>query len=167
MIGEMDLIPKLEIGLFNGWILLCSIFLIVCILRLTFPKDVVARIWDKSYRRKRQKIHIYIGSMLAFICVALIIFTPLKIGTNIFILGFILYSVGLTGFIIAFFNFKNTPPDQLVTRGLYRISRHPQELMFFLSFLGICIAIGSWLALFIQIISSVFLHARILAEEKA
>jgi len=78
-----------------------------------------------------------------------------------------LFALGLAGFVIALFNFKNAPLDQPVTRGLYRISRHPQQLMFFISFLGICVAIGSWLALFIQIVSSLFLHSRILAEEKA
>jgi protein-S-isoprenylcysteine O-methyltransferase Ste14 len=33
--------------------------------------------------------------------------------------------------------------------------------------IGICITIGSWLVLFIVIISSLFLHSRDLAEEKA
>ena len=65
------------------------------------------------------------------------------------------------------FNFKNTPLDQPVTRGLYGISRHPQVLMLFISGFGICIAIGSWLALFVAIISSLFLRSRDLAEEKA
>jgi len=164
---EMELIPALEIGWLNGWILVFLLYLTYGILLVTFPKDVVARLYDKSGRGKRQKVFIYIGSLLAFIYFGLIIFTPLKIGYNVFILGIILYALGLAGFVIALFNFKNPLLDQPVTRGLYRISRHPQQLMFFISFLGICIAIGSWPALFIQIISSLFLHSRILAEEKA
>ena len=73
----------------------------------------------------------------------------------------------MAGFVIALLNFKKTPFDQPVTRGLYRISRHPQQLMFFISFFGICIAIGSWLALLILIISKFFGHFRTLEEEKA
>jgi protein-S-isoprenylcysteine O-methyltransferase Ste14 len=141
--------------------------LIYGILLWSFPKDVVARLYDKSRRTRRQKFVACIGSVLAFIYFVLIIFTPLKIGSSVFIPGIILFALGLAGFVIALFNFKNAPLDRLVTGGLYRISRHPQQLMFFISFLGICIAIGSWLALFIQIISSLFLHFRILAEEKA
>ena len=163
----MELIPALDIGWLNGWILLCLVYLTYGILLLAFPKDVVARLYDKSWRTKRQKTFIRVGSLLAFVYFVLIIFTPLKIGSNVFILGTFLFVFGLAGFVIALFNFKNAPLDRLVTGGLYRISRHPQQLMFFISFLGICIAIGSWLALFIQIISSVFLHFRILAEEKA
>jgi len=167
MIVEMGLIPKLEIGWLNGWILICLVYLIYGILLIIFPKDVVVRLYDKSGRGKRQKIFIYIGSLLAFVYFVLIIFTPLKIGSNVFIIGIILFALGLSGFIIALFNFKNAPRNQPITRGLYRISRNPQQFMFFISFFGICIAIGSWLALFIQIISSLFLHFRILAEEKA
>jgi len=164
---EMELIPALEIGWLNGWILVCLLYLIYGISLWAFPKDVVARLYNKSGRRKRQKVFIYIGSLLAFVYFFLIIFTPLKIGANVFIPGIILFALGLAGFVIALFNFKKTPPDQPVTKGLYRISRHPQQLMFLISFFGICIAIGSWLALFIQIISSLFLQSRILAEEKA
>ena len=163
----MELIPAPKIGWLNGWILICLLYLIYGILLKVFPKDVVTRLYDKSGRGKRQKVLIYIGGLLAVFYFVLIIFTPLKIGSTVFLIGITLFALGLAGFIIALFNFKNTPPSQPVIRGLYRISRHPQLLMFFISFSGVCIAIGSYLALFIQIISSLFLHFRILSEEKA
>jgi protein-S-isoprenylcysteine O-methyltransferase Ste14 len=162
----MEPVPALEIGWLNGWILICLLYLIYGILLCAFPKDVVVRLYDKSGRSKRQRSFVYVGSLLAFVYFVLIILTPLKIGADVFIIGTSLYVLGLAGFIIALFNFKNAPHDQPVIRRLYRISRHPQQLMFFIAFLGICIAIGSWLALFIQIMSSLFIHYRVLAEEK-
>ena len=165
----MELIPTLKIGWFNGWILLCLIYLIFGLLLILFPKDVVSRLYNynRSSWNKTQRAFYIIGKLLALVCLVLIIFTPLKIRANIFIPGIILFAFGLAGFIIALFNFKNTPLDQSVTRGLYRISRHPQVLMLFIMSIGICIAIGSWLVLFIMIVSSLFLHFRDLAEEKA
>jgi len=165
----MELIPTLEIGLLNGWILLCLVYSIFGILLILFPKDVVSRLYnyDRSSWSKTQRAFYIIGKLLALVCLFLIIFTPLKIGANIFIPGIILFALGLAGFIIALFNFKNTPLDQPVTRGLYRISRHPQVLMLFIMSIGICITIGSWLVLFIIIISSLFLQSRDLAEEEA
>lgn len=163
----MEIFPTLVIGWLNGWVLICLIYLIYGVLLWVFPKDVVARLYDKSGRTKRHKISIYLGSLMAFINFILIIFTPLQIGSSVFITGIFLYALGLAGFIIALYNFKNAPHDRPATEGLYRISRNPQQLMFFISILGVCIAIGSWLALFIQIISTLFLHSRILAEEKA
>jgi len=165
----MELISTLKIGWLNGWILLCLIYLIFGILLMAFPKDIVARLYnyDRSGWSKTQRAFYVIGKLLALVCLVLIIFTPLKIRANIFIPGIILFALGLAGFITSLFNFKNTPLDQPITRGLYRISRHPQVLMLFIMSIGICITIGSGLVLFIVIISSLFLHSRDLAEEKA
>lgn len=162
----MEIIPALEIGLLNGWILLCLLCLMQVIFFTLFPKDVRARLLDRSGWSKTQIAVTVIGKLFVFVCIVLIIFTPLKIGTNVFIIGTILFALGLVGLIIALFNFKNTPSDQPVTGGLYRISRHPQLFMIFILFLGICISIGSWLALLILIISRLFLHFGILGEEK-
>jgi protein-S-isoprenylcysteine O-methyltransferase Ste14 len=163
----MELFPAPEIGLLNGWLLIGALYLAYGVLLLFFPKDVVARLYDKSGRTKRQKSIIYAGALFASILFCLLIFTPLKIGSNVFILGIIIYALGLAGFIAALFNFKNTPRGRPATRGLYKISRNPQQVMFFVTFIGVCVAIGSWLALLIQLVSSLFLHTRILAEEKA
>jgi protein-S-isoprenylcysteine O-methyltransferase Ste14 len=136
----MELIPTLKIGWLNGWVLLVILYLIFGILLLAFPKDMRARLYeyDRSNWGKTQRVFYVIGKLLALVCLVLIIFTPLKIGANIFIPGIILFALGLAGFIIALFNFKNTPLDQSVTRGLYRISRHPQVLMLFIMSIGIC-----------------------------
>lgn len=163
----MDLFPELEIGWKNGWLLIVLLYATYSILLMVFPKDVVARLYDKSGRSKRHKIHILMGGILSFAYFVLITFTPLKIGSTVFIPGLIVFILGLAGFVIALFNFKNVPLDKLATKGLYRISRHPQQLAFFIAFMGICIAIGSWSALFVQLLSSIFLHQRVLAEEYA
>jgi len=163
----MELNPSLATGWLNGWILICLLYMVYGILLVVFPKDTVARLYDKSGRSKRHRIIIIAGSFLTLVYFALIIFTPLKITSGVFVTGIILYILGLAGFVIALFNFKNAPLDKPATIGLYKISRHPQQFMFFVTFAGICIAIGSWLALFIQIVSSLLLHFRVVAEEKA
>jgi len=163
----MELVPVLEIGWLNGWIPLGLLCLAEGLLLKTFPKDVVARLFDRSGWDRRQRAFTVIGKLFSLACIVLIIFTPLQIGSSVFSFGMILYALGLVGLIIAIFDFKNTPLDQPVTGGLYRISRHPQILMLFVLFLGICFAIGSWLALFMLMISKLFQHFGILAEEEA
>ena len=166
---ELDFFPTLEIGWLNGWILLCLFYLIYGIVILTFPKDVRTKFFYYNRFRwsKKQLVFYAIGKVSVIVYLVLIIFTTLKIGTIVFILGIILFLLGLVGFIIVLSNFKNMPHNQPATKGLYRISRHPQVLMLFISGLGICIAIGSWFALFILIISKYFGHVRTLAEEEA
>ena len=163
----MELIPSLEIGWLNGWIPLCLLCVVEGLLLKTFPRDVVARLFDRSGWDKRQAVFMVIGKLFSLACLVLIIFTPLQIGSSVFFLGMILYTLGLVGLIVAILDFKNTPLDQPVTGGLYRISRHPQIVMLFVLFLGMCLAIGSWLALFMLMLSRLFQHFGILAEEKA
>lgn len=163
----MELIPEPRLGWLNGWILLGFLYLVFGILMATFPKDVVKRLYDKYDWSPRPSVLRVTGKLLAFVCFGLITLTPLKVGDNVLILGGILFTLGLSGLIIALFNFKNTPFDQPVIGGLYKLSRNPQIIAFTISLLGICIAIGSWVATFILITTQFFSHSRILAEESA
>ena len=52
----MKLIPALEIGWLNGWILLAFEFLIQGFLLLIFPKDVVSRLFDRSGWSMKQRV---------------------------------------------------------------------------------------------------------------
>ncbi len=162
----MELFPTLEIGWFNGWILLALEFLIQGLLLLIFPKEVVSRLFDRSGWSKKQRGFTILGKVFSLACLILIFLTPLKINSRVFIGGLILYAVGLAGLVIAMLNFKDTSLDQPVTKGVYKLSRHPQIVSLFVLFLGICIAIGSWLALFALVISKLLQHFGILAEEE-
>lgn len=51
----MELIPALESGWLNGWILLSLLCLIEGILLWVFPKDVVARLFDRSGWSRMQR----------------------------------------------------------------------------------------------------------------
>ena len=165
----MELIPILELGWLNGWVLLALLYLIYCFSLLTFRRNVRVRLfkYDRSRWSKTQRLFRVIAVLVILIVFFLIIFAPLKTGSVVFIPGIILFGLGLAGFITAIFNFKNTPLDQPATRGLYRISRHPQSLTLFITGCGICIAIGSWPALLLQIVAALFRRSRTMAEEKA
>jgi protein-S-isoprenylcysteine O-methyltransferase Ste14 len=96
----------------------------------------------------------------------LIVFTPLKIGTPVFVFGVALVLAALAGLVKSLFDFKDTPLDQPVTRGIYKISRHPQIVMAGLVLLSASIAIGSWAAVILWAAGHLFGHGGILAEEE-
>lgn len=162
----MEIFPELEIGWLNGWILLALEFLIQGSLLLLFPKSVVSRLFDRSGWSVKQQVFTIMGKVFSLACLILIILTPLKFTSNGFIIGLALYVLGITGLVVAMLNFKDTPPGQPVTKGVYRISRHPQLVALFVLFFGICIAVGSWVALLTLIASRVLQHLGILAEEE-
>jgi hypothetical protein len=105
----VELIPVLEWGWFNGWILLAFEFLIQGSLLLIFPKDVVSRLFDRSGWSQKQRIVTIIGKGFSFACLVLIILTPLKLYSSAFIIGLVLYVIGLTGLVAAILDFKDTP----------------------------------------------------------
>jgi protein-S-isoprenylcysteine O-methyltransferase Ste14 len=107
------------------------------------------------------------GLLMMFTWFLLVILTPLKTGSSPFIIGGLLYALGLIGFVVALINFRDTPLDRPITHGLYSFSRNPQQVSIFVSFLGISLAIGSWLATLLISIAIVLGHARVLAEERA
>jgi protein-S-isoprenylcysteine O-methyltransferase Ste14 len=165
----MEFFPALELGWFNGWVLLSLIWLTEGIAFLTFPRDAVKRIleYDRSRWSRKERIFFAMGKALALVCMILIVLTPLRIGSYLLIIGSIMFALGLAGFISALTTYKNTPLDRPATTGIYAVSRHPQVLTLFVMTFGICIAIGSWTAMLILVVSRVFQRHRDLAEERA
>jgi protein-S-isoprenylcysteine O-methyltransferase Ste14 len=163
----MELFPELELGLYNGWLPIVLFYVIYGIILIVFPREVVSRLYERSGWTRRMKITRVFGVLLIFSWFIIAILSPLKVDDFAFIIGGLIYALGLTCFVIALYNYKDTPLDRPVTKGLYKISRNPQHVTLFLSFLGISIAIGSWLATLLILTGIVLGHMRILTEERA
>jgi protein-S-isoprenylcysteine O-methyltransferase Ste14 len=163
----MELCPELKFGLLNGWVLLVFFYIVFGVLLMSFPKSVVARLYDRSGWTKTQRILSATGKLFILSWLLLMIFTPLVIGSAVFFLGVFLYALGLIGFVLALLNFRDTPSEQPVTRGLYQISRNPQQVSILVALFGISLAVGSWLAVLLMAIGAVVAHVRVLAEEQS
>jgi protein-S-isoprenylcysteine O-methyltransferase Ste14 len=162
----MERFPELRFGWLNGWIILALLALTDGVCFAVFPRDVVKRLFDRSGWSQQQVTFTVIGKLCALVCLILLIFTPLKVGSTTFWIGSMVTVAGLIGLVIALLNFKNAPIDRPVARGLYRVSRHPQIVMASLVLLGGTIAIGSWTAVVVLIAARVFGHLGIVAEEE-
>jgi protein-S-isoprenylcysteine O-methyltransferase Ste14 len=162
----MELFPALQIGWLNGWIPFGLLVLTEGVLLLSFPREVVARLIDRSGWSRKQMRWFSAGKLFSLICIVLIILTPLKTGSFIFVIGMALNLMGLIGLGSAMLAFRSTPSDQPVTGGLYKVSRHPQISMTFVSLLGASLAVGSWPALLMLVLSRALQHLGILAEEE-
>jgi len=162
----MELFPDLKIGWLNGWLVVLLLGITEGLLFLVFPKEVVVRLFDRSGWSQKQRVFTIAGKFCALVFLVLIALNPLKIGQPVFVIGSLLIALGLIGLVKALFDFKNTPLDEPVTHGLYRVSRHPQIVMASLVLLGACIAIGSWLALILLFVARFLEHLGIVAEEE-
>jgi len=163
----MELMPELKVGWLNGWIPLCVLYGVFGVLLVTFPRDVVARLYDRSGWTRKQRVLAATGKLPALAYLALIVYSPLKVGEAIFVIGSAVFALGLGGFIVALFSFRDTPADRPITTGLYSVSRNPQILSLIISFLGVAIAAGSWFAVLTLVVLSLGAHVRIVAEERS
>jgi protein-S-isoprenylcysteine O-methyltransferase Ste14 len=161
----MELFPALNIGWLNGWLVIVFLGLTDAALFLVFPKAVVKRLWDRSGWSQKQQSFTIAGKLCALACLGLLTFTPLKVEQWVFDVGVILTLLGWIGLVKALLDFKNTPLDEPVTRGLYRISRHPQVVMSSVVILGGCVMIASWAAIVFWAAARLMEHVGILAEE--
>ncbi len=96
----MEFIPEIELGLINGWLFLILFYGVFGFLLLSFPKSVVARLYDRSGWSQKTKILSAVGKVVIlawFLCVT---FTPLKMEGAGFILGILGFALGLIGLIV-------------------------------------------------------------------
>jgi protein-S-isoprenylcysteine O-methyltransferase Ste14 len=165
----MELSSDLGIGWLNGWVLVCLLYLTYGGYLVTFSKDVRARLfyYDRSRWSAKQRAFHAIGRAFVLAYLVVVTLTPLKTGAAVFIVGIALFALGAIGFVISLSDFRSTPPNEPATHGVYSLSRHPQVVTLFVSGVGICVAIGSWVALLILVISRCLGHFRTQAEEEA
>jgi len=147
----MSLKPDLEIGLWNAWILQVLFFLAMLIPDFFLDKEERKRAkrmsqiapFKKTEKTLALSTHVIIMPFVFFYS----IFLPLKTGTAWLYSGLPIFAIALVTSIATVFSAALTPIDKPVTRGIYRISRHPIYLSGFLMYIGMAIACASWVVL--------------------
>ena len=162
----MSLIPEFEIGLWNGWIL-AAIFLIAnYLIMFIAPRDNIREMMDQVKHAKKKEKLINLFSMILYIGVMFCsVFVPLKLGTIWFYVGLALFVLGMS-FTIPEAQLFFRKKGQLLTKGFYRISRHPIYVMVESAWIGIGVATESWVLLALIVFYMIVLHFLILAEER-
>ena len=163
----MLLVPAFKIGVWNAWIFMIWLLVVLFLEPLNIiPKG---REEGNDFTAEFSKTQKYVLRSMHIIYLLLIIysiFVPLKLGTAWFYAGIPIYLVGLISYAMVWVGFATTPPDKLVTKGIYRYLRNPMQLSQVVIFLGVGIATASWVFL---LSSAVYMIAPLLwvdAEER-
>ena len=165
----MNIFPDFQIGIMNGWIPLV-IYFIGLIMSVSLYSEE-SRIWLFNNPKDKNKgilmlLRIF-GQLAMMACIIMMVFTPLKIGNPVFLVGATIFFIGFILEMSALYYFRKTSVGQPVINGPYRASRNPQWLGLFLALLGSAIAVGIWLLIVIVVVVGVIYHIQILDEEKA
>ena len=166
----MSLIPAFEIGVWNAWILQVIFFL-----TLSIPDFLMSKEAKKRTKRatqsvpfgRTQKILAYSTHVLIMpFTVIYSIFLPLKTGTVWLYVGLPIFALALVMTVITTHSFATTPLNEPVTKGIYRISRHPIYLSGFVLYISMGVACASWVIMLCGVLWVVLWHIVLPAEER-
>ena len=169
----MSLIPAFDIGLWNAWIFeLCvllplPILLLIGKRRASRSEKGADSKSELDYMTKAERRLFGFSRLVMFLPVIYSIFLPLRLGTTWFYVGLPITLVGLIMLLAVWVKFATAiVDDELITTGLYRYSRHPMYISWFLMNIGLGIACASWLFLLLSIASMLFAHIRFAGFEE-
>ncbi len=160
----MALIPAFEIGVWNAWIFMPYLFLLIVLVGKLKKGEDPGKSELDALSKTGKRIFNY--SMLVFLfAIIYSVFLPLEVDSIWFYIGLPITLIGLVTFTVVIVNFITTPWNQPITKGLYHYSRHPMYIATTLFLLGIGIASASWLFLLLSIVFTILNTFRATNEE--
>jgi protein-S-isoprenylcysteine O-methyltransferase Ste14 len=161
----MSLVPAFEIGVWNAWIfILYSLIPLFLALLISKGREQGSN-FTAGFNKIQKNAHNFFH-LCYLLLVIYSIFLPLKLGTVWFFVGLPICMLALIPYTMAFVNVANTPSDKVVTKGIYRYSRHPVYVTSFLLFIGLGIASASWILLLLSFVYITMLFIFLVPEEQ-
>jgi protein-S-isoprenylcysteine O-methyltransferase Ste14 len=156
-----------KIGICNAWLFM-SVFLLQMAAIYFLDKQAWERshVPDETSRNTLERYAGVAGNIVWLVAMIYSVFLPFQLGTVWFYFGLIVFFTGLVLITVATFNFIDTPPQQIITNGAYKVSRHPMYLASFFICLGSGIAGKSWLFIFVSLVMGACFYLEALVEEK-
>jgi protein-S-isoprenylcysteine O-methyltransferase Ste14 len=163
----VSLIPAFEIGIWNAWLFM-SVFIIQMLIMMFADKSIQQKthVPKETKRNSNERYAGTIANIVSWIALGYSVFLPIQLDTVWFYIGLSVFVIGLIILTIATSDFMTTPADVVITKGIYRFSRHPMYLSAFLICLGSGIAAASWLFIIGSVIMISCLRQEALVEER-
>lgn len=163
----MSLIPTFELGLWNAWIIIVLSMLGGPILISLINKEAIKKFMTPPDIEIAQDENLpgKIFPILSLATSVYSIFLPLKLGTSWFSVGLPICLLALVMNAITAISFSTTPLDEPVTKGTYRISRHPTFFGTFILNFGIGVICASWVFMVYALVFILIMRGSVQVEE--
>ncbi len=161
------MLPELSIGWGTAWWFAAAYALITLSIVAIYGREFSKRCFRFPRSKSiKHKIPVALGAALFGRALMMYsIFVPLELNTPWFWTGVSMFGAGALLTAIAMINFATTSQDQLVTKGMYRISRNPIQVLAIIMWIGVGIATESWIMLVACLLLAVVSYPSIRAQE--
>ena len=150
-----------------GFFLLIPFFLIRFTLLSILNKEAVKRAAYFAPLLNKEKTAYYIYQISNILIIIYLFFLKVKTTPErLFFLGIFIYALGSVLLIISVINFAYPSQNGINQNGIYKISRNPMYLSYFIFFIGCVFITQSLLLLIFVILFIITSHVIIISEER-
>ena len=114
----------------------------------------------------REKVAFWVYQITTAFILLFLLLLKIKTDTEWFYIGLIIYSLGLILYAVSIINYAKPKMNGINLNGLYRVSRNPMYVAYFIYFLGCVFLTRSWILLALLISFQISVHWIILSEER-
>ena len=164
----MHIIPELSLEIQNCWWFTLIYGIISLLIMATLPKERRKRILTfPGFNSKIEKITSGV-SLFLFGRGLLIfsIFIPFKLWTINFYIGAVIYLIGMILSIHAMYSFSKAELSKPVVNGIFKITRHPMQVMAMIMWFGIGLVSGSGILIICAVLYAVITYPSFKAQER-
>ncbi|MPW27361.1 phospholipid methyltransferase [Alkalibaculum sp. M08DMB] len=114
----------------------------------------------------REKIAYWIYQITTALILICLLFLKIRSDSDWFTIGLIIYSSGIILYVVSMINYAKPKVNGININGLYRISRNPMYITYFIYFLGCVFLTNSLILLALLVVFQISAHWIILSEER-
>ena len=116
--------------------------------------------------KDNEKMAYWVYQITTMLLLITLFFFEIRFKSLLNFIGLVIYALGFIYYIVSIGQFAKPNQQGLNIKGVYRYSRNPMYVSFFLFFLGITLIIEFWLYLVILLVFQISVHYLILSEER-
>ena len=119
-----------------------------------------------DFKSQKERVFSILNFMLYIGVMSYCTLLPLKLGTHWFPAGLAIFTMGMILYTMAMINYANTLTDSPVMKGIYRVSRHPMQVMALIVWIGAGIATASWVIIAASVAQGILSYPSMVAQER-
>ena len=150
----------------NAALLLIPIVLIRYPLMRRISMDAFKRAQHSAVSDTKERFAVNAYQITLFALFGYLFFLKIQFNSVLHYMGLGLYILGTVLYIKSIVDYAKPAAGGINKAGLYRYSRNPMYVAFFIYFLGICLFVESWWYVAILMLFQLSVHYLILAEER-
>lgn len=150
----------------NASIMLIPIFFIRYIVLGAVNKDALKRASHFAPLQGNEKMAYVIYQLSTVAIIVTLFFFRIETHSNWFYIGLSVFALGLVLYTVSVIDFAKPKSNGLNVNGLYRVSRNPMYVAYFVYFLGCTMLAQSWLLFLFVLVFQFSSHWIIRSEER-